>query len=88
MAPIVEYLGKKDYLVGSRLTFMDFYLLELCDFVQWLTQNDFYDENKNVLRYVTRMKALIQIKNYIKSDRYLAKPFNNKVAKINNLWYS
>ena len=33
MAPIVEYMGKKDYLIGSSLTFLDFYLLELCDFV-------------------------------------------------------
>ena len=33
MAPIVDYLGKKDYLIGDNLTFMDFYMLELCDFI-------------------------------------------------------
>lgn len=26
------------------------------------------------------------MKRYIKSTRYMEKPFNNKVAKINNLW--
>ena len=31
------------------------------------------------------MKSLKTIKRYIKSERYLDKPFNNKVAKINNL---
>ena len=85
MAPIVNYLSDKEYLIGSHLTFMDFYLLELCDFVQWLTHNEFFNENKNVAKYVKNMKGLPQIKKYIKSDRYLEKPFNNKVAKINNL---
>lgn len=28
MAPIVAYLGKKDYLIGDNLTFLDFYMLE------------------------------------------------------------
>ena len=85
MAPIVDYLGKKDYLIGDNLTFMDFYMLELCDFIQWLKNNEFFNENKNVARYVKRMKGLKSVKRYIKSDRYLEKPFNNKVAKINNL---
>ena len=85
MAPIVAYLGKKDYLIGSNLTFLDFYMLEQCDFVQWLTNNEFFTENKAVARYVKRMKTLKSVKRYIKSDRFLEKPFNNKVAKINNL---
>ena len=85
MAPIVDYLGKKDYLIGDNLTFMDFYMLELCDFIQWLTDNEFFTENKNIARYVKRMKGLKSVKRYIKSERYLEKPFNNKVAKINNL---
>ena len=85
MAPIVSYLDKKTYLCGENLTFIDFYMLEQCDFVQWLTNNEFYTENKNVARYVKRMKGIRQIKKYMKSERYLDKPFNNKVAKINNM---
>ena len=78
-------MGKKDYLIGDKLTFIDFYTLELCDFIQWVTNNEFYNENGNVARYVKRMKGLESIKNYIESDRYLELPFNNKSAKINNL---
>jgi len=85
MAPIVAALGKNDYIVGSNLTYLDFYMLEMCDFVQFLTNNEFYEQNKNVARYVKRVKNIKQIKKYINSDRYLEKPFNNKVAKINNL---
>lgn len=85
MAPIVNFLGKKDYLIGNSVTFLDFYMLEQCDFVQWLTENAFFTENKSIARYVKRMKGLKTVKRYIKSDRFLEKPYNNKVAKINNL---
>jgi len=85
MKPIVDYLGKKDYLFGTEISFLDFYMLEQCEFVEWLTEETFFSENKPVARYVKRMKTLKTIKRYIKSDRFLAKPFNNKVAKINNL---
>lgn len=72
-------------MFGDEIRFLDFFTLELFEFVQWLTDNTFYTENKNVARYVKRVKGLRQMKRYIKSDRYMDKPFNNKVAKINNL---
>lgn len=46
MQPIVAYMGKKEFLCGSNLSFLDFYMLELCDFVQWLTENEFFTQNK------------------------------------------
>lgn len=58
MQPIVEYLGKKDYICGENTTYIDFYLLEMCDFVQFLTNNEFYNENKTIARYVKRVKGL------------------------------
>ena len=72
-------------MFGDEIRFLDFFTLELFEFVQWLTDNTFYTENKNVARYVKRVKGLRQIKRFIKSERYLDKPFNNKVAKINNM---
>ena len=83
--PIVKFLAKKDYFFGGEIRYVDFFTLELFEFVQWLTDDVFYTENKNVAKYVKRVKGLRQMKRYIKSDRYMEKPFNNKVAKINNL---
>lgn len=85
MKPIVDYMGKKEYLIGNNLTFLDFYMLELCDFVQWLTNNEFFTQNKSVVKYMKKMKGVRQIKKYIMSDRFVEKPYNNKVAKINNM---
>ena len=72
-------------MFGDEIRYIDFFTLELFEFVQWLTDNVFFTENKNVARYVKRVKGLRQMKRYIKSDRYMDKPFNNKVAKLNNL---
>lgn len=85
MAPIVSYMGKREHLIGNSLTFLDFIMLELCDFVQWLSENEFFNENKSIARYVKKMKGLRQIKRYILSERFVEKPYNNKVAKINNM---
>ena len=72
-------------MFGDEIRYIDFFTLELFEFVQWLTDNVFFTENKSVARYVKRVKGLRQMKRYIKSERYMDKPFNNKVAKINNL---
>ena len=85
MKPMLAYLAKKEYFFGENLSFLDFYLFELIEFVQWLSDEEFLTKNKEAARYVKRIKNLKQIKRYIKSDRYMAAPYNNKVAKINNL---
>ena len=64
MKPIVAFLGKKDFLFGNELCFLDFYMLEQCDFVDWLTDYTFISENKSLTKYIKRMKSLKTIKRY------------------------
>ena len=71
-------------MFGDEIRFLDFFTLELFEFVQWLTDNTFYTENKNVARYVKRVKGLRQMKRYLKSERHTEKPFHMKKALINN----
>lgn len=87
MVPLINALGKKDYMMGETITYIDFLMLELLDFMQFLTTNAFLEqkENKPLIKYVKRIKGIKQIKKYLASDRFLEKPFNNKIAKINNL---
>lgn len=84
MQPLVEYLGKKDYLFGNDMSFLDFYMLEMCEFVEWLTEESFFSANKPLNRYIKRMKGQKRVKAYIRSEKYIAKPFNNLSAKLNN----
>lgn len=77
-------MGKNKFLMGENITYLDFIFLELCDFVQFLTDNQFFEENKSITRYVKTMNGKKQIKQYVASERFMTKPFNNKIAKINN----
>jgi len=84
MKPIVEYLGKKEYLFGAELSFLDFYMLEQCEFVEWLTEQTFLSENKPLGRYIKRMKGQKKVKAYMRSDKFKEVGlFNNTSAKIN-----
>lgn len=33
MQPIVAAFGKNEFIIGEKITYLDFYFLELCDFV-------------------------------------------------------
>ena len=66
------------------MTFLDFYMLELCEFVEWLTENTFFEANKSLGRYMKRMKGEKRLKSYMRSEKFTAKPFNNPSAYINN----
>ena len=35
--PLVFYLGDKQFLCGDNVTYIDFIMFELCDFMQWLS---------------------------------------------------
>lgn len=69
MAPLVTTLGKKDYLVGDSLTYIDFIFLELCEFADYLTE-DFINNNKNIAKYVKKVKGNKQLKKYFASTKY------------------
>ena len=85
VAPIVKYLGDEKEFMCGELTYIDFCCLELFELVQFLTQDQFYQQHSSVEKYVKRMKELPTLDNYFSSSRYVERPFNNKVAKINNL---
>ena len=48
--------------MGENITYLDFIFLELCDFVQFLTADKFFEENKSITRYVKTMNGKKQIK--------------------------
>ena len=59
MAPLVAFLGERKYFMGENLSLLDFFFLELCEYVNWLTAVSFYSENKNISgKYIKRMKGL------------------------------
>ena len=83
--PVATYLGKKNFLMGDNVTYVDFILFELCDFMTWMTDGQLYVRYPNLKDYFNRIKQLPRLKEFFENDAVCIKrPFNNKIAKLNN----
>ncbi|GCB71198.1 glutathione S-transferase Mu 1-like [Scyliorhinus torazame] len=78
-----DFLGKKPWFAGDKITFVDFLMYELFDEHRVL-EPKCLDEFKNLKDFVQHFEALEKIAAYLKSDRFMKGPFNNKVAKWGN----
>eukprot|EP01103_Thecamoeba_quadrilineata_P020211 TRINITY_DN8555_c0_g1_i1.p1 TRINITY_DN8555_c0_g1~~TRINITY_DN8555_c0_g1_i1.p1 ORF type:complete len:221 (-),score=30.92 TRINITY_DN8555_c0_g1_i1:45-707(-) len=77
----VKYLKNKSWLVGETLTFPDFHFYELLDQVRIIFPGSL-DKYTVLQDYLNRFEKLPTIAAYLKSDRYMAAPINNKMAKL------
>ena len=83
--PLVTFLGEKQYLCGDNVTYVDFVFFELCDFMEWISQGMLYQRNPTLEAFHGRMKALPKLAEFYADDeKCIKRPFNNKVAKLNN----
>ena len=48
VAPLVQFLGEKPYLCGNNLTYVDFIFFELCDFMNWISEGQLFDQNPSL----------------------------------------
>ena len=56
LKPVVDILEQNEFAAGPELTLVDFQLLELCEYGQYLSQGELYEKNEIVKKYVTKMK--------------------------------
>ena len=83
--PLVAFLDDKSFLCGDNVTFVDFAFFELCDFLDWVSQGLVYERNPTLKAYHGRVSKLPRLAEfYGDDDRCIKRPFNNKVAKLNN----
>ncbi len=83
--PVAAYLGKKSFLMGDNVTYVDFILFELCDFMMWITDGQIFSKYPNLREYFNRVKELPRLREFYLNDaKCIKRPFNNKVAKLNN----
>ena len=72
-------------MAGENVTYVDFVMFELCDLMNWLTNGDIYNHYPNLKQYFDRVANLPRLKEFFEDDaRCIKRPFNNKVARINN----
>ena len=82
---LAKYVSKsKRFLIGPLLTYLDFYLYELLELIDFTTEGKIFDEYPELAEYRFRVSQLPKLKEYLTSDHCLLAPFNMKFAKINN----
>ncbi|XP_068601183.1 glutathione S-transferase mu, tandem duplicate 1 [Brachionichthys hirsutus] len=77
------FLGDRKWFAGDKITFVDFIMYELLDQHRMFV-SDCLDGLSNLKELLDRFEALEKISAYMKSDRFMKTPVNNKIAKWGN----
>jgi glutathione S-transferase len=76
-----DFLATKSWLVGEQITYPDFHFYEMLDQHKQLDPTCL-KEFPNLEAYLDRFQRLPDIEAYMKSDRFMKAPLNNKMAKF------
>jgi len=78
-----DYLGTKSWLVGEKITYPDFHLYEMLDQHKQM-KPDCLKDYSNLEAYCDRFEKLPAIEKYMKSEKFMKAPLNNKMANFGN----
>ncbi|XP_047218706.1 glutathione S-transferase Mu 3-like [Girardinichthys multiradiatus] len=78
-----DFLGDRKWFAGDKITFVDFIMYELLDQHRMFLPTCL-DDYKNLRDLMDRFEALEKIAAYMKSDRFMKTPVNNRMAKWGN----
>lgn len=81
---IEKVLGNKSYLVGEKLTYVDFLLYELLDQLK-LFQSDCLDNHSILRKFKNRFEEIPEIKKFMKSEKFMKWPINGAMAKFGSI---
>lgn len=81
---LVKYLGDKKYLIGDYVTYVDFYFYEFLELLNFISDGQIIIDYPTLKDYKKSIESLDSMVRHMKSDQYVQRPFNNKIAKINN----
>ncbi|CDW91671.1 glutathione s-transferase [Stylonychia lemnae] len=84
LAAVDRHLKGKKYCVGDYITFVDFQIIETMDLLNFCSDNRVFETYPDLKALYERICDVPEIKEYMSSDRFVSRPHNNKVAKLNN----
>ena len=76
-----KFLGDNQWFAGENITFPDFVMYELLD-QHRIMSPDLVAKFPKLVDFLNRFEQLPRIAAYMKSDRFLRAPINNKMAKF------
>ena len=84
MELVSKFLTGKSFVAGDYITWVDFFVFEQIEAFTWITEGEFLTRYPVLAEYHKRIAALPKFAEYYKSDKFVSRPFNNKIAKLNN----
>lgn len=78
-----SFLASRDWFAGDKITFVDFIMYELLD-QHRMFDCKCLDAFDNLKKFMDRFEALDKIAAYMKSQKFIKNPVNNKMAKWGN----
>lgn len=84
MERVSAFLKDKKFVVGDYVTYVDFYLFEQEELCDWLAEGKLFKQFPNLKEHHDRVASLPKFAEYYNSPKFMARPFNNKSAKLNN----
>lgn len=78
-----DFLGERKWFAGDNITFVDFIMYELLD-QHRMFHPTCLDNFANLKKLMENFEDLDKIAAYMKSDRFIKTPVNNKMAKWGN----
>nr|APH81355.1 GST Mu 3 [Tigriopus kingsejongensis] len=81
LAEFVRFLGDRPWFAGESLTFVDFIMYELLDQHRELAP-EIINATPKIVEFLNRFEQLPTIEAYMKSDRFMKLPLNNRMAKF------
>jgi len=76
-----DFLGSGDWFAGANISFVDFIMYELLD-QHRILDPECLKSFGNVAAFLDRFEKLPKIEAYMKSNRFMKSPLNNKMAKF------
>nr|AAY98515.1 GSTM4_SV5 [Homo sapiens] len=78
-----QFLGKRPWFVGDKITFVDFLAYDVLD-LHRIFEPNCLDAFPNLKDFISRFEGLEKISAYMKSSRFLPKPLYTRVAVWGN----
>ena len=81
---VSKFLGDKKFFAGDYITFVDFFVFEQIELFAFFTGGEILARYPNLGEFHKRITQQPRFGEYYASDKFMKRPFNNKIAKINN----
>ena len=82
---LADFLAKRSFVAGDYLTFADFFLFEIEELAEWISEGKLFEQFPAIKAHHKRVAELPTFATFLKSHRFVSRTFHSiKYAKLNN----